>query len=330
MEIVLPTVSSNVPAFLAKLWKMVDDPSTDHLIDWSEEGNSFIIHNQADFAQRLLPTTTSTPTWPPSSGSSTCTASTRTQVRARRPNGGHLLDQIKRKISTGKNSGGSQAQSFSTTYAPNVKSEHVTEVLNEVSLIKDKQDEMDGKLDSMKKENEALWREVVTLRQKHQSQQKIVNKLIQFLVSLVQPRVGAGSSSAVKRRFNTLPLALEGEHAPKESRLEDSGPIIKDVTHVPSPEFIEEAPFSPMQAVDPSLVSGTMPAAFAKEVVAAASEVPTRPLLTREISKEDIDLDMNNMQRDLDNLKDILSGQVTLDTSIISNIFNPEEPLYSF
>ncbi|CAB4055169.1 unnamed protein product [Lepeophtheirus salmonis] len=39
---------------------------------------------------------------------------------------------------------------------------------------------------------------------------------------------------------------------------------------------------------------------------------------------------MNNMQKDLDNLKDILSGQVTLDTSIISNIFNPEEPLYSF
>eukprot|EP00096_Caligus_rogercresseyi_P011998 TRINITY_DN489_c1_g1_i1.p1 TRINITY_DN489_c1_g1~~TRINITY_DN489_c1_g1_i1.p1 ORF type:complete len:456 (+),score=196.40 TRINITY_DN489_c1_g1_i1:548-1915(+) len=348
MEIVLPTVSSNVPAFLAKLWKMVDDPSTDHLIDWSEEGNSFIIHNQADFAQRLLPyyykhsNLASFVRQLNMYGFHKVLGIDSGGLKSERGDQmefahtyflrgqGHLLDQIKRKISTGKNSGGSQAQSFSTTYAPNVKSEHVTEVLNEVSLIKDKQDEMDGKLDSMKKENEALWREVVTLRQKHQSQQKIVNKLIQFLVSLVQPRVGAGSSSAVKRRFNTLPLALEGEHAPKESRLEDSGPIIKDVTHVPSPEFIEEAPFSPMQAVDPSLVSGTMPAAFAKEVVAAASEVPTRPLLTREISKEDIDLDMNNMQRDLDNLKDILSGQVTLDTSIISNIFNPEEPLYSF
>ena len=38
--------SSNVPAFLAKLWKMVDDSDTDHLISWSDEGNSFIIHNQ--------------------------------------------------------------------------------------------------------------------------------------------------------------------------------------------------------------------------------------------------------------------------------------------
>ncbi len=46
MEIVLPQMASNVPAFLGKLWKMVDDPDTDYLISWSDEGNSFIIHNQ--------------------------------------------------------------------------------------------------------------------------------------------------------------------------------------------------------------------------------------------------------------------------------------------
>ena len=46
MEIVLPQMTSNVPAFLGKLWKMVDDPDTDYLISWSDEGNSFIIHNQ--------------------------------------------------------------------------------------------------------------------------------------------------------------------------------------------------------------------------------------------------------------------------------------------
>ena len=85
--------------------------------------------------------------------------------------------------------------------------------MNEVTQIKAQQEDMDGKLDTMKKENEALWREVVSLRQKHLSQQKIVNKLIQFLVSLVsQPRTmrggiaGAGSAS-LKRPF---PLAIEG------------------------------------------------------------------------------------------------------------------------
>lgn len=58
LELVLPAPApgtANVPAFLAKLWKMVDDPSTNHLISWSEEGNSFVIHNQTEFAHSLLP-----------------------------------------------------------------------------------------------------------------------------------------------------------------------------------------------------------------------------------------------------------------------------------
>ncbi|XP_040576048.1 heat shock factor protein 4 [Lepeophtheirus salmonis] len=378
MEIMLPSVSSNVPAFLAKLWKMVDDPSTNHLIDWSDEGNSFIIHNQADFAQKMLPYYYKHSNLASfvrqlnmygfhkvlgidSGGLKSERADQMEFAHSDFLRGhGHLLDQIKRKISTGKNSGANSGN-YSTTFVPNLKSERVTEVLNEVSIIKDKQDEMDGKLDSMKKENEALWREVVTLRQKHQSQQKIVNKLIQFLVSLVQPRVGGGSSTAVKRRFNNLPLALEGEHSSsaKEPKLSENvnGPIIKDVTHISNADFscpitsgIIETPYSPMQAVDPTLVSGSIPVSHMvtkeKNTNSLSSSsilnlndplsgintmmTNSRPILTREISKEDIDLDMNNMQKDLDNLKDILSGQVTLDTSIISNIFNPEEPLYSF
>ena len=36
----------------------------------------------------------------------------------------------------------------------------MNEVLSEVSLIKDRQEDLDGKLDTMKNENEALWREV--------------------------------------------------------------------------------------------------------------------------------------------------------------------------
>ena len=45
-----------------------------------------------------------------------------------------------------------------------------------------------------------------------------------------------------------------------------------------------------------------------------------RPVLHREISKEDFDLDINSMQKELDNLKEILSGQITLDTSLVSRL----------
>ncbi|KAL1439802.1 hypothetical protein MTO96_009651 [Rhipicephalus appendiculatus] len=46
---------SNVPAFLVKLWKLVEDEKCNDLISWSSNGQSFIIHNQTQFAKELLP-----------------------------------------------------------------------------------------------------------------------------------------------------------------------------------------------------------------------------------------------------------------------------------
>uniref|UniRef100_A0A182FTL4 HSF-type DNA-binding domain-containing protein n=1 Tax=Anopheles albimanus TaxID=7167 RepID=A0A182FTL4_ANOAL len=46
---------AGVPAFLAKLWRLVEDTETNDLISWSTDGRSFIIQNQAQFAKELLP-----------------------------------------------------------------------------------------------------------------------------------------------------------------------------------------------------------------------------------------------------------------------------------
>lgn len=68
-----------------------------------------------------------------------------------------------------------------------------------------------------------------------------------------------------------------------------------------------------------------------KMTLSTAMMTPTRrPHLQREISKEDFDLETTLMQKDLDNLKEMLSGQITFDTNILSNIFNPEEPLAAY
>lgn len=68
----------------------------------------------------------------------------------------------------------------------------------DVRGMKGKQENVDSRLNTMKRENEALWREVASLRQKHMKQQQIVNKLIQFLISIVQPNGRAGLG--LKRR----------------------------------------------------------------------------------------------------------------------------------
>ena len=67
-----------------------------------------------------------------------------------------------------------------------MKTEEVHDILQDMECLKGKQESVDSQLVTMRRENEALWREVAILRQKHHKQQQIVDKLIQFLVTFVQ------------------------------------------------------------------------------------------------------------------------------------------------
>ncbi|XP_037658361.1 heat shock factor protein 1 isoform X2 [Choloepus didactylus] len=267
---------SNVPAFLTKLWTLVSDPDTDALICWSPSGASFHVLDQGQFAKEVLP----------KYFKHNNMASFVRQLNmygfrkvVHIEQGGlvkpekddtefqhpcflrgqeQLLENIKRKVT-----------SVSTLRSEDVRirQDSVSKLLTDVQLMKGKQESMDSKLLAMKHENEALWREVASLRQKHAQQQKVVNKLIQFLISLVQSNRILG----VKRK---IPLMLnDGSPAhsvPKYSRqfslehlhgaapysapspaysgsslyspdaVTSSGPIISDVT--------ELAPASPLAA----------------------------------------------------------------------------------
>lgn len=50
-----PSTSNSLPPFLAKTYEMVDDPSTDSLVSWSQNNKSFIVQNPPEFAGVLLP-----------------------------------------------------------------------------------------------------------------------------------------------------------------------------------------------------------------------------------------------------------------------------------
>ncbi|CAI9755183.1 unnamed protein product [Fraxinus pennsylvanica] len=48
--------SSSLPPFLTKTYEMVDDPSTDSVVSWSQSNNkSFVVLNPLEFARDLLP-----------------------------------------------------------------------------------------------------------------------------------------------------------------------------------------------------------------------------------------------------------------------------------
>ncbi|XP_005354168.1 heat shock factor protein 1 isoform X3 [Microtus ochrogaster] len=259
---------SNVPAFLTKLWTLVSDPDTDALICWSPSGNSFHVFDQGQFAKEVLP----------KYFKHNNMASFVRQLNmygfrkvVHIEQGGlvkperddtefqhpcflrgqeQLLENIKRKVT-----------SVSTLKTEDIKihQDSVTRLLTDVQLMKGKQECMDSKLLAMKHENEALWREVASLRQKHAQQQKVVNKLIQFLISLVQsnrilgvkrkiPLMLSDSSSAHSVPKYGRQYSLEHVHGPgpysapspaysssslyTSDAVTSSGPIISDITEL--------------------------------------------------------------------------------------------------
>ena len=51
----ISTSSTNVPAFVAKLWSLVDDEQTNELINWGTDGKSFHLYDHFRFAKEILP-----------------------------------------------------------------------------------------------------------------------------------------------------------------------------------------------------------------------------------------------------------------------------------
>ena len=61
----------------------------------------------------------------------------------------------------------------------------LTHVLENVKTIQSRQNSLSDKLSYMQSENQALWGEIGSLRQKHAKQQQIVSKLMEFLLHFV-------------------------------------------------------------------------------------------------------------------------------------------------
>uniref|UniRef100_A0A8C7MQ61 Heat shock transcription factor 4 n=1 Tax=Oncorhynchus kisutch TaxID=8019 RepID=A0A8C7MQ61_ONCKI len=216
--------ASNVPAFLTKLWTLVEDPDTNHLICWSATGTSFHVFDQGRFAKEVLP----------KYFKHNNMASFVRQlnmygfrkvvnieqsglVKPERDDTEfqhlyflqgheHLLEHIKRKVSIVKSE------------ETKVRQEDLSKLLYEVQVLRSQQENMECQMQDMKQQNEVLWREVVSLRQNHTQQQKVMNKLIQFLFSQMQSN--APSTVGMKRK---LPLMLDvGSTTPPASKFSHS------------------------------------------------------------------------------------------------------------
>uniref|UniRef100_A0A8C8CN79 HSF-type DNA-binding domain-containing protein n=1 Tax=Oncorhynchus tshawytscha TaxID=74940 RepID=A0A8C8CN79_ONCTS len=278
---------NNVPAFLTKLWTLVEDPDTDPLICWSPNGNSFHVFDQCRFSKEVLP----------KYFKHNNMASFVRQLNmygfrkvVHIEQGGlvkpekddtefqhpyflrgqeHLLENIKRKVTNVSNVKHDELK---------MSSDDVSKILTNVQHIKGKQETIDSQIIAMKHENEALWREVASLRQKHAQQQKVVNKLIQFLVTLVQSNRVLGMKRKIPLMLNDSSSAHSLPKFSRQYSLEhlqasgtpftstglftaepslNNGPIISDVTDL--------AQASPVEVTNEWIEESTSPLVHIKE-----------------------------------------------------------------
>jgi hypothetical protein len=86
-----------------------------------------------------------------------------------------------------------------------VRSMEFGNLLADVRTLKSKQSSLSDKLFHLEDENQSLWREISLLRQKHAKQQKIVSKLMEFLLHILT------SSTQNHRRSVGQPLSTKSQ-----------------------------------------------------------------------------------------------------------------------
>uniref|UniRef100_A0A7E4VYE5 HSF_DOMAIN domain-containing protein n=1 Tax=Panagrellus redivivus TaxID=6233 RepID=A0A7E4VYE5_PANRE len=197
----LPVVlkeDDKIPLFLIKLWNIVEDPSYFDVIRWDDSGYSFHILDPYSFCRNVLPqyfkhnNLNSLIRQLNMYGFRKMTPIERTSLARAESDQDHLefshpcfvrdhpdlLSQIKRKTPTARRDDASN----------NSQNRDLSTILEEVRLLRDRQKTMEDRISDLTGDNHNLWQQLSSMRATHVKQQQIVNKLVQFLVTLVQPK----------------------------------------------------------------------------------------------------------------------------------------------
>ncbi|XP_025867241.1 heat shock factor protein 4 isoform X3 [Vulpes vulpes] len=230
---------SPVPAFLGKLWALVGDPGTDHLIRWSPSGTSFLVSDQSRFAKEVLPQYFKHSNMASfvrqlnmygfrkvvSIEQGGLLRPERDHVEFQHPSfvrgREQLLERVRRKVPALRSDDG--------RWRP----EDLGRLLGEVQALRGVQEITEARLRELRQQNDILWREVVTLRQSHGQQHRVIGKLIQCLFGPLQ----TGSSGAGAKRKLSLMLD-EGSSCPTPAKFNACplpGALLQDPYFIQSP-----------------------------------------------------------------------------------------------
>ncbi|XP_021026063.1 heat shock factor protein 4 isoform X8 [Mus caroli] len=237
---------SPVPAFLGKLWALVGDPGTDHLIRWSPSGTSFLVSDQSRFAKEVLPQYFKHSNMASfvrqlnmygfrkvvSIEQGGLLRPERDHVEFQHPSfvrgREQLLERVRRKVPA--------LRGDDSRWRP----EDLGRLLGEVQALRGVQESTEARLQELRQQNEILWREVVTLRQSHSQQHRVIGKLIQCLFGPLQ--TGPSSTGAKRKLSLMLDEGSPCSASAKFNACPVSGALLQDPYFIQSP-----SPCSPSQ-----------------------------------------------------------------------------------
>lgn len=193
--------TKNRPAFVTKLWTMVNDPANQELINWSDDGLSFIVDNRELFVQQVLPKYFKHSNFASfvrqlnmygwhkvqDVNSGSLHSDERWQFNNENFQRGkpELLDQIVRNKPQDDADEAESAQQQANGF----KGINVKLLMNELSTLKTNQLKITKELSRVRQDNELLWQELFTTREKNAVQNEKIEKILQFLASVYGNRV---------------------------------------------------------------------------------------------------------------------------------------------
>ncbi|KAI8647588.1 hypothetical protein BD408DRAFT_408190 [Parasitella parasitica] len=197
----------NVPAFLNKLYNMVDDHTTDELIRWSSDGLSFIVVRHEEFAKKVLPRF-----FKHSNFSSF--------VRQLNMYGFHKVPHLQNGVLSTE--GESERWEFSNQHFQRNQPDllllvtrkkgrdseekdggtvDLHHILDEIAAIKKHQMSISNELKNVQSDNQVLWQENIATRERHHRHQETIDKILRFLASVFSSEKSKHVVVPRKRQF---------------------------------------------------------------------------------------------------------------------------------
>ncbi|KDQ61293.1 hypothetical protein JAAARDRAFT_67635 [Jaapia argillacea MUCL 33604] len=205
------TARQTVPPFLQKLYEMVNDPSNNDLIRWSDAGDSFFVVDHDRFAKELLGRWFKHQRFSsfvrqlnmygfhkiPHLQQGVLKSEADTEFwNFEHPNflrgKPDLLCLIQRKKQAA--SGGVDDDHLLENRDPNVAPStssltagqllDINSVVNGISVIKRHQTAISEELNELKTSNQQLWQEAIVARDRHKKQQDTINRILKFLAGV--------------------------------------------------------------------------------------------------------------------------------------------------